>query len=296
MAETRDVDLTGGGYDYRARVYPAHTPNGSMLVWLHGGAFMFGTVDMPEADQVGRRLSAAGTTVVSVDYTLAPLDALAALGPPEPGTGTPTPDQLRAEIEAAGPRARFPVASQQVVTAFDWAVAHAELFGADPKRVSLGGASAGGNLTAGAAMRLRDRGSSSPHLLVLVYPVLHSPLPAADAALEELLDGLPAALTFPPESMSAINSNYLGGADDVDGYAFPGGHDLAGLPPTLIVNAERDRLRASGQAFAAELALAGVDVQTVREQGAVHGFLNEIGDAAGERTLALMSRSVAANA
>lgn len=296
MTDTRDIALTGGGYDFKVRVYPAERPDGSMLVWLHGGAFMFGTIDMPEADQVGRRLSAAGTTVVSVDYTLAPLDAIEALGPPEPEAGAPTPEQIREEIEAAGPRAHFPVASLQVVSAFDWTVSNATSFGADPAHVSIGGASAGGNIAAGAAMRLRDRATSAPTALVLVYPVLHSPLPEADAHLQSLLEELPGSLTIPPESSDIINRNYLGDSDDREGYAFPGGHDLAGLPPTLIVNADRDRLRASGQAFAAELALAGVDVQTVREQGALHGFLNEIGDEAAERTLALIKRSVAADA
>ena len=89
MTETHDVTLTGGGFDFRVRVYPAADPNGSVLVWLHGGGFMFGTLEMPEADQVGQRLSARGTTVVSVDYTLAPLDALATLPPAEPGDGMP---------------------------------------------------------------------------------------------------------------------------------------------------------------------------------------------------------------
>lgn len=167
MTEFHDVALTGGGFDFRVRVYPAPQPTGAVLNWLHGGAFMFGTLDMPEADQVGRCLSESGTTVVSVDYTLAPLDALAALGPIDGGEGMPapegmpTPEQMRAEMEAAGPRARYPVASLQTVVAFDWAVANAQRWGAAPTRVLLGGASAGGNLAAGAAVRLRDRAATA---------------------------------------------------------------------------------------------------------------------------------------
>ena len=79
--------------------------------------------------------------------------------------------RLRAEMAAAGPRARFPVANLQIVAAFDWAVANAGAYGADPERVSLGGASAGANLSAGAAMRLRDRATTAPRVLALVYPV-----------------------------------------------------------------------------------------------------------------------------
>jgi acetyl esterase/lipase len=58
-------------------------------------------------------------------------------------------------------------------------------------------------------------------------------------------------------------------------YAFPGGHALAGLPPTFVLTSEHDSLRASGQTFAAELALAGVDVAVFREPGTRHGHLNE---------------------
>lgn len=110
-------------------------------------------------------------------------------------------------------------------------------------------------------------------------------MPDANAELEAKLAGLPRALTFPPESTSAINANYLGEAAPDEIYAFPGGHDMTGLAPTLIVTADRDRLRASGEAFAAELALAGVDVCVVRQRGALHGFLNEVGDPAAESTL-----------
>ena len=192
--------LNAGGHDFRVRVYPASEPNGALLVWLHGGAFMFGTLEMPEADQVGRRLSAVGITVVSVDYTLAPLDALEALAPPEPDAGFPSPEQLRAEAEAAGPRARFPVAGLQIVAAFDWAVENARTYGADPERVALGGASAGANLSAGAAMRLRDRGTTAPRVLALVYPSLHDGILSPNDETAELLRLVPPARLFTPES------------------------------------------------------------------------------------------------
>ncbi|WP_202802649.1 alpha/beta hydrolase fold domain-containing protein [Microbacterium yannicii] len=293
MTDIHDVPLKGGGFDFRVRVYPADTPNGTLLVWLHGGAFMFGTLEMPEADQVGRRLSAAGITVVSVDYTLAPLDALTALGPPDPDAGLPSPELMRAEMEAAGPRARFPVAGLQIVAAFDWAVDNARAYGADPGRVALGGASAGANLSAGAAMRLRDRGTTVPALLALVYPSLHDGILPPNEETAELLRNIPPARLFTPQSRAAINRNYLPDGDDPHGYAFAGGHDLAGLPRVLIVNAELDSLRPSGEAFAAELAAASVDVRVVRERDAVHGYLNEIGHPAAEHTLMLLEAAVA---
>jgi acetyl esterase len=217
MTDTHDVALDGAGHEFRVRVYPAAEANGAMLVWLHGGAFMFGTLEMPEADQVGRRLSMTGITVVSVDYTLAPLDALESLAAPDPDADFPSPEQLRAEAAAAGPRARFPVASLQIVAAFDWAVRNAARYGADPERVALGGASAGANLSAGATMRMRDRATVSPSLLALVYPSLHDGILSPNDELTRLLTDVPPFRIFTPESRDAINRDYLSERGDDPG-------------------------------------------------------------------------------
>ncbi|WP_296665822.1 alpha/beta hydrolase [Demequina sp.] len=289
-SDTEDVGLHAGGYDFTVRVYPAQRPDGTLLVWLHGGAFIFGDLEMTEADATARALAVRGTSVVSVDYTLASLDVLPVLPPPPPVDGMPSLEELHASLAAAGPRAPYPAASLQVVAAFDWAVEHAESLGADPARVSVGGASAGGNLAASAAVRLRDRGESIPATEVLIYPVLHAELPAADEELLERIADLHPALDFPPHITRALNANYLDGASPDDAYAFPGGHDPRGLPPTLIVTADKDRLRASGQVYAAELAGAGVDVELVKEPAALHGFLSAVDDPARHRTLARISR------
>jgi acetyl esterase/lipase len=65
----------------------------------------------------------------------------------------------------------------------------------------------------------------------------------------------------------------------------PTGADLRGLPQTLIVNSEYDRLRASGEAFADALAGSGVAVECVREPRTLHGHLNTIGLAGAEASL-----------
>lgn len=74
-----------------------------------------------------------------------------------------------------------------------------------------------------------------------------------------------------------MNLNYVGDAALLrPGYAFPGGADLNGLSPTLILNSRNDRLRQSGDAFADELRAASVivDQETVPT---IHGFLNSPG-------------------
>ena len=54
----------------------------------------------------------------------------------------------------------------------------------------------------------------------------------------------------------------------------PAGAVLDGLCPVLLLNAEYDDLRSSAEAFAALLAVAGVDVRQVLVRGMLHGFLN----------------------
>ncbi|MFD6140167.1 alpha/beta hydrolase fold domain-containing protein [Promicromonospora sp. NPDC060271] len=220
--------LDGPHGDLRVRVYePASgVDRVAGLVWAHGGAFMHGDLDMPEADWVARRLADVGVVVVSVDYRLAPdLDYR-----DPPGPGSAAPDGVR-----------FPVASEEVTFAYGWA--RDAGLGVGPERWSLGGASAGGNLAAGASLRLRDAGGPQPRSIVLAYPVAHYELPAPSPELAEKIAALPPDRSFPPEAMRAMGANYLGGSDlPISPYAHPGGQDLRGLPPTFVVTSDHDAL------------------------------------------------------
>ncbi|GLY39975.1 hypothetical protein Amsp01_059980 [Amycolatopsis sp. NBRC 101858] len=224
--------------DVPVRIYGTGS---TCLVWLHGGAFRMGDLDMPEADRVARELAhRAGIVVVSVDYRLA-------VG----GVAYPAPHD-------------------DVVAVLRWA---RDELGVD--RVCAGGASAGGNLAAGAALRLRDEDGWQPEVLALVYPVLHPLLPPAPASLVARMAEVPAILHFPPAEVRATTENYLGGpVSRADGYAMPGLAVLDGLCPTLVLTAEYDDLRVSGQVFAGQLAEAGVDVRHVVVPSMLHGFLN----------------------
>ena len=258
--------------DGLVRVYPAREPNGSGLVWAHGGAFALGELDMPESDWVASQLAARGTTVVSVDYRLAPV--------PE---GWP----------AAAPRRdghRYPAASDDVIAAWSWTVDNADRLRADRMRLAIGGASAGGNLAAGATLRLLERGFATlPALVLLAYPTLLAAQPAPDAELRAALDASPDADRFGPAVVRAMYENYLGELFDRPPVgAVPGlatARDVAGFPPTLIVNDEVDELRVSGEAFAATLRDAGRPVEVVTEPGTEHGHLNRPHEAAASVTL-----------
>jgi acetyl esterase len=251
------LSLDGPHGDLAVRVYRSALEPIGGLVWVHGGAFVGGDLDMAESHWVAQQVAAAGYVVVTVDYRLAP-----------------TPEAW-ASFTASNPEGvRFPVASEEVGFTFIWASQQSGL--APDGTWSLGGASAGANLAAGAALRMRDGGDRLPHSLVLAYPLLHKELPPLCAELQVKYDSLPAQGRFSPETVMTINTNYVGHPDLLDHpYAFPGGHDVGGLPPTLIINSDIDSLRSSGEAFGTELATAGVDVSVVREPLTLHGHLNE---------------------
>jgi acetyl esterase len=242
------TDMAPGPHgDVPVRIYepPAAGTNPPGLVWMHGGAFRAGDLDMPEADWVARQLChSAGAVVVSVDYRLC-------LG-----------------------GVTYPIPHDDVVAAVRWVRDRAAL-GIDASRIFVGGASAGGNLAAGATLRLRDDDGWLPAALLLAYTTTHAVVPPASPSLAALMADVPRLLRFLPEDRRDITQNYLGGPESrADGYAMPANAVLDGLCPVLLLNAEYDDLRSSSEAFAAQLAVAGVDVRQVLVRGMLHGFLN----------------------
>src|SRR4051794_15002181 len=244
---TRDDAVPGPHGPVPVRIYTPDSPTGAGLVWAHGGGFVGGDLDMREADWTAREIAArAGAVVASVDSRLA-------VG----GVCSPVPHD-------------------DVVAAVAWTRDNAAAVGVDPARISIGGASAGGNLTAGAALELRDRDGWVPASLLLAYPALHAAVPAPSAALAAKLAELPPLFQPRAGSGHPLSGNYLGGPlSRADGYAFPAHAVLEGLCPTVVINAEYDNLRPSGEAFTAALAVAGVDVRQVTVPGLLHGFLNQ---------------------
>lgn len=245
------------------RIYRPHQPadDQPMLVWCHGGAFAFGDIHMPEADVTARVIAArAGAVVVSVDY--------------------------RRAVDGV----HYPVPLDDVVGVYEGAIRLADTYGVSRNRVHLGGASAGANLAAGACLKLRDTGGDLPASLLLLYPCMHPVLPPASAELATKLPMLPGHMRFESKAFETVIENYLGApVTTATGYAMPALADVRGLPRTLLVNCEYDDLRASGEAFAAVLRAADVEVELRTAANVAHGHLNRPHLAAAQRTLADMS-------
>ena len=233
-----------GSFSVPVRQYlPAETP-WATLVWAHGGSFVRGTLDWPEADWVSRRFADAGMRVYSVDYALAS-DAVKA-----PAPGNDVAAVLRWAAEQEGP-------------------------------LVAGGASAGAHLAALAALAQADLAASgagrTADALILEYPTLHR-VQRTDPALAAATVQLPEQRRFDASRIAEMYAFYLGDPGAASAGAIVAGElpaeRLALLPPTVIVNADADDLRASGEEFAEQLRAAGVPVVEAVQPGTVHGYLN----------------------
>jgi acetyl esterase len=241
----RDVTIDGRHGDVAGRVYHGSNAGGAGLVWVHGGAFVGGDLDMPEAHWVSLAIAARGFPVLSLDYRKA----------------------LRG--------VHYPVPSDEVLAGWLWATTHADELGVAADNLHLGGASAGGNLVAGVTKRLRDGAGPLPSSLVLLYPVVHGELPPLPAELRGKLAADEAAVASSAAMFREMTFQYAGSETVLgDPYAFAANGDVSNQPPVLILNSESDFLRASGEAYAEDLRLAGVDVTVETEPGTRHGHVN----------------------
>lgn len=217
------------------RLYrPASDTPLPLLVFLHGGGWMFG--DLETHDSMTRHLAAAsGCAVLGVGYRLAP-------------------------------EHKFPAGLDDAMTAFDWARRSAADLGCDPDRIALGGESAGGNLTAAATLRLRGEGKPQPLFQLLIHPATDMSF-SLPSFTEIAAPGL--SRTY----LDACREYYLGDVSESDPLASPlRAESHAGLAPAIVLTASEDPLRDDGEFYAAALVRAGVETLARRLQGLPHGF------------------------
>ena len=250
IGETHDLDVPGPDGPLAARLYVPRsrvsagstTANESpLLVFLHGGGFMYG--DLDSHDAVCRFLAErADVRVLTVDYRI-------------------------------GPEHRFPAAVDDCWTAYQWVVEHAERLGADPERIGVGGDSAGGCLATVTAMRAANAGVPCRHQL-LVYPI--TDMVNGSDSRRVFASGF----YLTQEFIDLADASYLCTAEerrhpDVSPALTEKIPD--GLAPAHVVTAGFDPLRDEGEAWARRLADAGVEVRLKRYPGFIHGFFNVVG-------------------
>jgi acetyl esterase len=238
VAKTEDTTVAGPAGEIPVRIY---TPQGRgpfpLFVYYHGGGWTIG--DIRSHDGIAAAIAnAAGCQVVSVGYRLAP-------------------------------EHKYPAAADDCFAATRWVFQRIAAFGGDPRRIAVGGDSAGGNLAAVVCLMARDRRAFQPLLQVLIYPATDygSDWPSARENAEGYL--------LTRNDMIWFWNNYLARPEDArQAYAVPmRANDLRGLPPARIITAEYDPLRDEGAAYAQRLREAGVPVTLTCYEGMIHAFL-----------------------
>lgn len=235
VREVRDTVVAGPDGDVPVRVYRPDGDDLPVLVYAHGGGFVF--CDLDSHDGLCRSLANhVPAVVVSVAYRLAP-------------------------------EHRWPAAALDVYAVVQ--AAAAGMFGGDVSRVAVGGDSAGGNLATVAALMARDRGGPALAAQLLIYPVI-----AADFATESYrLFGQ--GFYNPKPAMQWYWDQYVPSvADRAHPYAAPLHAELNGLPPAVLVVAGHDPLRDEALAYAAALKSAAVPVTLLQFDGGIHGFMS----------------------
>ncbi len=241
VARVEDLSMPGPAGEIALRHYrPIDSKDADILpalVYFHGGGWVIG--DLDTHDVLCRGLANAGRcAVVSVHYRLAP-------------------------------EHKFPGAFDDAVAATHWVHGNAAKLAIDPKRIAVGGDSAGGNLAAAVAIAFRDTWAPALSLQLLIYPVTDFRMNTPSYAKNG--DGY----LLTRKTMEYFAAHYLrSNADVQDWRASPLlASDHSKLAPAYVITAGFDPLCDEGNAYADKLLAAGVTVTHECFEGMVHGFI-----------------------
>ncbi len=235
--ERRDERLGDGEGALALRVYSPLGADAALpaLLYLHGGGWVSGGLETHDAICAGLA-ARGGCRIIAVSYRLAP-------------------------------EHRFPAALDDAFAALRAVRANPARFGVDPRRLGVGGDSAGANLAVVLARAVR-REETPLALQLLLCPVLE-PLGRTPSR-----QALSAGYLIEEATMRLYWDHYRveGLAADDPRVAPLRASDLTGMPRALIHTAEFDPLRDEGELYAEALASVGVAVQLTRHVGMIHHF------------------------
>lgn len=215
------------------------TKQAPALIFYHGGGHVSGSLESHR--NICRQLShEVNCAVVAVDYRLAPEN-------------------------------KFPIGINDCLAAYDAVVQQADELGLDPKRISVGGDSAGGNAAAVVAQQ-RKSASIPPKFQALWVPWLDM---SKQTRSYELMGE---SFFLEKNKMEWYTAHYLASeAEGLNPLASPSLGDVEGVCPAAIFSAGFDPLRDEGRDYFEKLKAAGVPVQYKLYEGVVHPFLNVAG-------------------
>lgn len=236
LARVEDIRVPAAdGTPLRARLYAPSHARLPVLLYLHGGGFVIGSLETH--DSLCRQLALrSGGAVVALDYRLAP-------------------------------EHRFPTAVDDAWAAMQWLATQAGSLGLDGTRLAVGGDSAGGTLAAACALHARDRG------LALALQLLITPgtCAHADTASHRLFAN---GFLLDTTTIAWFFEQYIERGERSDWRFAPLlAPDLDDVAPACVILAECDPLVDEGLAYADRLRAAGVAVELELYRGLTHDFI-----------------------
>ena len=219
--EDRTIPGPENAPDVRIRIYQlderTHDPAPALL-YFHWGGFTGGSYE-DYAGFLEQVVKETGAVVVSVDYRLAPEHP-------------------------------FPAAPNDCYAALQWLASPKNELNVNPKRIAVGGISAGGCLAAAIALMTRDKDGPELCFQFLLIPN-----------------------TDDRQGNQEGWEAYLGNTrENVSPYAAPArATDLSGLSPAYVYVEQLDPLRDEGITYANRLMQAGVDTELHVSPGTYHG-------------------------
>ena len=242
VAYVADKEYPGPAGPRRFRAYNAH-PNASKpqpaLVYIHGGGWCFDDIECH--DSICRCLAKQSDVVVfSLDYRLAPEHP-------------------------------FPAGLEDCYAAVQWFHKSAQQLNIDPKRIAVGGDSAGGNITAALLLLTNERHGAPIALQLLMYAIVD--FEPRNPSRTGFGEGYVVETTMANWVMRC----YAPGHNLSDPLLSPLlADDVSFMPPTFVLTAEYDPLRDEGKLFADKLKQQGVRCNYKCYEGMIHGFLNHM--------------------
>lgn len=226
------------GPDVEVPVYiyqpPIESPRPGLL-WIHGGGYIIGH---GRDDLMCNTLAEhAGCTIVSVHYRMAPEHP-------------------------------FPAGPEDCHAGLLWMVDNAAELGIDKERIAIGGASAGGGMTAGVVHMNRDRGGPKLKLQLLIYPMIDDTHNTPSGEL--IRDGRVWNREISDKAWKMYLGDMYGG--DVSPYAAAArATNFSNLPPAFITVGSADLFRDENIAYAQKLLEAHIPVELHLYHGIFHG-------------------------
>lgn len=231
---SRSLSVRGPRGALAARVFRAEARAAAdvdtLFVFFHPGGFVSGSIDA--SDSCLRSLAAR-------------VDAA-----------------ILASSYAQAPAQPFPAAAEDAYAALVDCTSRPRRYGWTGRSLVVGGAEAGGNLAAVAAMMARDRGGPPVAGQVLVIPMLD---PGLSSGSMRCAGGEASGERIATRCADGYRDYLPRPADRVHPYACPlASTRQRGLPPTLMVSFDDDPLRDEADAYVAKLAAADVRVEVIR--------------------------------